>query len=229
MMDKNIPHSVGKSYDASVPNIIPYYRAIQAEAIKLVKAAGINPQLWIDTGCGTGTLAAEAVKLFPETVFVLADPSPDMLDEAKKKQAPHGKRCVRDFVLCATQDIMPELNGSADVVTAVMCHHYLNRDGRAAANRRCYDLLRKGGIYITFENVRPFTGEGTETGKKYWINYQLEHGRSPQEAAGHLERFDKNYFPITVEEHLALLRGCRFRTVELLWYAYMQAGFYCIK
>jgi tRNA (cmo5U34)-methyltransferase len=37
------------------------------------------------------------------------------------------------------------------------------------------------------------------------------------------------YFPITVEEHLDLLRNCGFGAVEMFWYSYMQAGFYCIK
>jgi tRNA (cmo5U34)-methyltransferase len=45
----------------------------------------------------------------------------------------------------------------------------------------------------------------------------------------HFERFDSEYFPITIEEHLKLLRACGFKTVGLFWYSYMQAGFYGIK
>jgi tRNA (cmo5U34)-methyltransferase len=37
------------------------------------------------------------------------------------------------------------------------------------------------------------------------------------------------FFPITVEEHLSLLKKMGFNAVELLWYSYMQAGFYCVK
>ena len=49
------------------------------------------------------------------------------------------------------------------------------------------------------------------------------------EVKEHLERFDAEYFSIAVEEHLKLLRETGFKTVELFWYSYMQAGFYCIK
>jgi tRNA (cmo5U34)-methyltransferase len=45
----------------------------------------------------------------------------------------------------------------------------------------------------------------------------------------HLARFDTEYLPITVSEHLQLLRNCGFRTGQLLWYSHMQAGFYAIK
>ncbi|OPY25376.1 MAG: hypothetical protein A4E27_00955 [Methanobacterium sp. PtaU1.Bin242] len=45
----------------------------------------------------------------------------------------------------------------------------------------------------------------------------------------HLNRFNIEYFPIAVEKHLELLRDADFRVVELLWFSYMQAGFYCLK
>jgi tRNA (cmo5U34)-methyltransferase len=93
----------------------------------------------------------------------------------------------------------------------------------------CYNLLKEGGIYITFENIRPLTEEGVAVGKRYWGKFQSLHGRKEKEIQTHLERFDTEYFPITVEEHLKLLRDTGFRTVELFWYSYMQAGFYCIK
>jgi len=45
----------------------------------------------------------------------------------------------------------------------------------------------------------------------------------------HLKRFNVEYFPINIEEHLSLLRKSGFSVVEMFWYSYMQAGFYCIK
>jgi tRNA (cmo5U34)-methyltransferase len=93
----------------------------------------------------------------------------------------------------------------------------------------CHRLLKDGGIYITFENIRPLTKEGVMIGKRYLHDFQLAHGRTEEEIKEYLERFDTEYSPITVEEHLKLLRETGFKTVELFWYSYMQAGFYCIK
>ncbi|MGD0231966.1 MAG: hypothetical protein ABSC19_16690 [Syntrophorhabdales bacterium] len=45
----------------------------------------------------------------------------------------------------------------------------------------------------------------------------------------HRSRFGKSYFPITIAEHLELLRATGFSTVEIFWLSHMQAGFYAIK
>lgn len=35
--------------------------------------------------------------------------------------------------------------------------------------------------------------------------------------------------PITIEEHLCLLKECGFKSADILWTSYMQAGFFAIK
>ena len=55
----------------------------------------------------------------------------------------------------------------------------------------------------------------------------MERGKSA--AASHIKRFGVEYFPVSIEEHLSLLRETGFKSVELLWFSYLQAGFYAIK
>ncbi len=116
-----------------------------------------------------------------------------------------------------------------DVITAIQSHHYLSKAKREKATRTCYSLLKNRGLYITFENIRPFSKKGIENAKKYWSDFQLSKGKDAETVRNHMKRFDSEYFPITVDEHLKLLKACGFQTVELFWYSYMQAGFYCIK
>jgi tRNA (cmo5U34)-methyltransferase len=214
-------------YDAHIGITIPYYSLFHLETINVVKAWG-EPGLWLDTGCGTGTLVNKAAQAFPGTAFILADPSPEMLDVARSKLAGKGER-IKLLEPAATQHIVLGPAESPDVLTAVLCHHYLSGQARLEATQNCYSLLKKGGMYVTFENIRPLTPAGTEIGKVNWENFQVANGKTVTEAEEHIRRFGVEYFPITVEEHLALLRGCGFKVVELLWYSYMQAGFYCIK
>jgi tRNA (cmo5U34)-methyltransferase len=54
-------------------------------------------------------------------------------------------------------------------------------------------------------------------------------GKSQEEVDKHLARFGVEYFPITIEDHLKLLKETGFKNVELFWCSYMQAGFYGIK
>jgi len=218
-----------KLYNGHIAETIPYYQAFNLEIINFVKALGKEPAVWLDTGCGTGKLINQAAKVFPRTRFILADPSVEMLQEAKQKMQ---NNAAADYYLlepCATQEIAVQLRDSPDVITAVLCHHYLDKDGRKNATGRCFHLLKGGGIYITFENVRPLTASGTDIALANWQRFQIEQGKSAEAAGSHIKRFGIEYFPITVEEHLALLKEAGFRVVELLWFSYIQAGFYAIK
>lgn len=223
---KNLTSYSAGEYDGNIEKTIPYYGIIHGEILKFVHSSGIEPSLWLDTGCGTGSFVEKALALFPGATFVLSDPSAEMMDTAKKRLE-RKKGWFRFLPPAPTQNL--KMSGTPDIITAIQAHHYLQPQQRIDATLVCYNLLKEGGLYITFENIKPVTGEGIELGKKYWKDFQVSAGRSEKEAKKHLERFGNEYFPITVEQHLSMLRDCGFRSVELFWYSYMQAGFYCIK
>lgn len=226
--DNTTPH-LSSVYDDQILNTVPNYSLFHQETIDLVLSSGIAPKVWLDTGAGTGTLVKICLDIFPETRFVLADPSDDMLEEAKNKLAGYGQERLRVLEPAGTQDLVLPHELHPDVITAIQAHHYLSREERRKATKVCFDALNKGGIFITFENTRPFTDAGIEIGKRKWGGYQMSRGKDKRAVENHLQRFDAEYFPITTEEHLDLYRECGFETVEMLWFSYMQAGFYCIK
>ncbi|HVO17851.1 MAG TPA: class I SAM-dependent methyltransferase [Anaeromyxobacter sp.] len=214
-------------YDAQIEVSVPHHRLIHREVIRLVRAVDPAPGEWLDTGCGTGSLAAEAAAAFPRTRFLLADPSPGMLGEAGRKL-----EAARDRVAflppAGTGDLEPSA-GPVDVLTAVQCHHYLGREARGAALERCRELLRPGGLLVVTENVRFASARAQELGRRRWIEYQIEAGRVAQAARAHVDRIDKEFFPITVDEHLALLGRLGFRDATLFWLSHMQAGVYALR
>ena len=67
----NASAHTSKSYDAEIRGTIPYYDSFHNETINLIKRIAKRPQLWIDTGCGTGNLVVKALDEFPETTFCL--------------------------------------------------------------------------------------------------------------------------------------------------------------
>jgi tRNA (cmo5U34)-methyltransferase len=224
---KERKHMHFPNYDEEIRNILPYYDSFHQETINLIKAIDAKPAIWLDTGCGTGMFVERALKHFPETKFVLADPSAGMLEEARKKLS--GSDRVTFLKPDSTQDLSREIIGSPDVITAIQSHHYLSKEDRIKVTEVCYDLLNPGGIYVTFENIRPLTEIGIEIGKRNWKSFQLSKGRDRETVENHIRRFDIMFFPITVEEHISLLKRIGFDSVELLWYSCMQAGFYCVK
>ncbi|MBO4903488.1 MAG: methyltransferase domain-containing protein [Lachnospiraceae bacterium] len=210
-------------YDKNIINVLPYYREYHGQIIDLVRSMGFTDPDWLDTGCGTGTLAQRVMEDRSDVKFTLCDPSEKMLDEAKRKLA---GRDVR-FFNKSSQQITFE--SEFDVVTAVQCHHYLQPEERKDAIFQCYRALREKGLFVTFENIRMSTNESDAIALTRWSQFLANHGNSADDVRMHLDRRGIEVFPITIEEHIGLLRECGFRSVDVLWTSYLQAGFWAVK
>jgi tRNA (cmo5U34)-methyltransferase len=227
--DNTTPHSAVE-YDKSVRQTIPYYEIIQSETVDLVRTIKPEVNCWLDTGCGTGYLVEIALPHFPQTIFILTDPSELMLKQAMNRFKGMQEKRVRYLSPTPSES----LNTYKDqihpqIITAVLSHHYLQKPQRYQATQVCYQLLDRDGVFITVENIAPVTQRGISLGLDRWKRFQIEHGRSKSVAEEHTRRFNSAYFPISVEEHLNLLREIGFKSIDLFWMSYMQAGFYAIK
>jgi tRNA (cmo5U34)-methyltransferase len=213
-------------YDENISKTIPCYQLFNNEIINLVKCTIPRPKSWLDTGCGTGTLILQAIQEFGKLKFVAADPSAEMLRIAREKMSGTSDLEIR-YILAGTEQFC--CDESFDVVTAILAHHYLSTEDRIKAAENCFRMLNKGGMYVTFETIRPNTEQGMEIGLKRWRSAQIANGKAPKSVDHHLERYGTELLPITIESHLDLLRKIGYRAVEILWASGMQAGFYGIK
>ena len=229
ILDNTTPHR-SSDYDRKVRQTIPFYETIHQEIIDIVKTIRPDVNSWLDTGCGTGYLVELALPVFPNTHFLIADPSEEMIQQARNRlRGVNGGR-VKYLQPVGSQGLTSQVKeSSCQTVTAIQCHHYLRPPEREEAIESCYRVLEKQGLFIAFENVAPSTRMGVQVGLERWGRFQIEAGRSPSTVADHLKRFNTKYFPITVDEHLKLLKVTGFRVVEAFWLSYMQAGFFAIK
>jgi tRNA (cmo5U34)-methyltransferase len=225
-VDNTTPHN-SSEYDEKVRKTIPFYECFHDETVDLVKTLKPDVRVWLDTGCGTGGFILKAFQDFPETFFILSDPSKDMLEQAKQRLMGISRLQFLDPV--GTEDLSSNGIEQPHVVTAIQSHHYLHAEVRQRATQRCFDLLVPGGAYITFENIRPNSEKGIELGLQRWKRYQISQGRDENIVEEHGKRFNTAYFPICIDEHFWLLKQCGFSVAELFWYSHMQAGFYAIK
>jgi tRNA (cmo5U34)-methyltransferase len=213
-------------YDHQIRLTIPHYDDIHEEILNFVKVQCPNPETWLDTGCGTGTFVRKARDIFPDTEFFIADPSEGMLTAASRNL----DGCRYSLIgRCGTAEIPAATSRRFDIITAIQCHHYLTEDGRSEAVRTCYSLLNEGGFFITSENIRAFSDEGTARALSTWGAFQRNAGRKDDEVRNHLARFDHEYFPITVTRHLQNFHDAGFPVAEILRFSGMQGVFWCRK
>jgi tRNA (cmo5U34)-methyltransferase len=214
------------SYDHHITTVIPRYEDIHGEILTFVKVQCPCPETWLDTGCGTGSFIRKAQRLFPDTEFFIADPSEAMLRQASCNLT----GCPHTLIgRCGTADLPKITKRRFDVITAIQCHHYLAREERSEAVRACFSLLNDRGFFITSENIRPFSDEGIARSLSYWGEFQHQAGREEGEIRDHLNRFDHEYFPITITDHLQGFHKAGFSIAEILWLSYLQGVFWCRK
>lgn len=223
-MDNTTPMKA-KDYDNDIEKTIPFYNHFYKQTIDLLKSFNKNKGKCLDTGCGTGQFVFEAIKEFSTYEFVLCDPSKAMINEAKTKlmDTPH----IVDFHTIGSQNLsfVDEFN----IITAIQSHHYLQYEERIQAVRNCYTALQQNGVLVIYENFAPSNEVSKKIVLDRWGRYQKDWGKSKYETQQHLKRYNTKYFPITLQEHLTILRNSGFRVVEPFWLSYMQVGIYAIK
>lgn len=210
-------------YDDKIKQTVPFYDEFYNQTIDIIKTIFDKRLSWLDVGCGTGKMAQRAILTLPIENITLCDLSSDMLHMAKNKLSfPKA-----EFINCKVQDLC--FKKKFDVVTSIMVNHYLKNEQRIKGLKKCYDALKDGGVYISFENIAPYSEEGKKLSLNRWKEYQISNGRSEEESINHVHRYNKNYFPMTVDKNIAQLKKCGFKAVEIIWLSYMQAGFMGIK
>lgn len=184
---------------------------------------GTSPKGLAGRWLRTGKLAEYVLKSFDIERFVFCDSSKEMLDIARGRFSAENT----EFLLADIREIA--FRNEFDIVTAVQVNHYFKGEERAVVLRKCFEVLKSGGIYICFENFAPYSEVGGRLYLDRWKNFQLKQGRSPDVCEEHIGRYGKEYFPISLSEQLQFMRDCGFRAAEILWVSYMQAGFLGIK
>ena len=200
------------------------YDILRERIVELVAEHDPRPRIWLDTGCGCGGSIRLPIQRFPDTQFVLADPSEENIAMAKMTMQGE-QRCL--YVSRST-DRLNLGDGTLDVITSILSHHYysdMDLKGKAFAN--CFRMLRKGGIYVNVEHcLQDCDQEGAD---EEWIRYMTGRGLPKELADEMIQRRYTEYFPLTEKEHIDMLKEAGFSEVKVFWKTCSDIGLYAIK
>ena len=228
MKDNLSPYNAD-SYEDGLDKTMPFYKQFYSETIEIITFLKPEANVRLGTGCGRGSMLHATIPSFKKKTFLIADTSSKILNQAHLKLS-HIPENKLEIIGNTGTEKLPDIKPHApQVITAILAHHYFNKEQRNIATRRCYELLENDGVYVTFENIYPQTECGMKTGLGRWKAFQQSQGKTEEEASDHINRYNKSFFPISVDEHLSVLKKAGFKVAELFWYSNMQAGIYAIK
>lgn len=223
-MNDNCSAFAANQYNENIRKVIPYYDAIYAQVFDVIRAhCDAKPLAVLDTGCGTGTFGRLALEQLTIRELVLCDPSGAMLNDAQR--ALEGQGCA--FYRLGSEEL--DFADRFDVVAAILSHHYFDRATRETAVQNCFRALKPGGIFLCVENTAPFSAYGVHHMLQRLEAFESAAGRTQEEVKAHSARYGREFFPITISEHVELLRKTGFAVAELFWHSYLQSGFYAVK
>jgi trans-aconitate 2-methyltransferase len=98
----------------------------------------------LDAGCGSGRVTAQLLDRLPSGHVIALDGSPAMVDAARERLAPYGRRV--DFVVADLARRLPIEPGSMDAILSTATFHWV--EDHAALFRHLAPVLRPGGQLV---------------------------------------------------------------------------------
>lgn len=181
----------------------------------------------MDLGSGWGPVAEVLLSGWPLVTVTLVDISAPMLEHARRRLEPYGARAVyevRDF----SQEGWEEgLGGPFDAVVSGLAVHNLRLPERIG---RVYSAvarsLVRGGCFVNLDRTGP---SGPVTGQALQRLCATGQGADGQEGSGLAAPRSSSEPPLSLAEHMSLLKSAGFAEVDCLWREEQMALFFAVR
>jgi ubiquinone/menaquinone biosynthesis C-methylase UbiE len=193
--------------------------------LRILRSAPRSPRRILDLGAGDAVRLATVLEAFPEAIGVAVDFSHLMLEQARVRLAPFGRRAVTVETDLQTPAWQNGLRGPFDAIVSGFAIHHLSHERKRALYREIYELLSEGGVFLNAEHVASATPKIEEMFNDAMSEHLFERRREKGEDVT-LEQVRREYVErpgraanilATVEEQCHWLREIGFREVDCFW------------
>ena len=192
---------ISAQYDSQRRNLIPKFDEFYGAA---VGALSLPPSANVaDLGAGTGIMAAQVLRRFPDAHCELVDVSDKMLALAKKRFADFAGF---SFTLSDFDSWQPR--GGYDAVVSALAIHHIGDGAKKSLYRKIFESLKDGGMFVNAEQVLGATPEETRANSDARLAI-VEKFMTADEAAVALERLKLDKCA-TVADNLGMLADAGF-------------------
>lgn len=174
---------------------------------------------FLDLGAGTGSAAKVILGLYPRSTAVLADYSPQMIQEGGQALGEFAGR-FRYVTFDMLADPWPAMiPDPLDAVVTSLCIHHLPDDRKRTVFVEIFDHLAPGGWYLNYDPVAPSdpaVEAAWERAIDRWdpVAAQKRHHRTPEEQ-GRWENHLRYIVPL--DRQIDYLKAAGFEAIDVYW------------
>jgi len=174
---------------------------------------------FLDLGAGTGAAAAGILSLYPRSTAILADFSPQMMDEGQREMERFAGRFQYVEFDMLTGDWPAAIPTTLDAVVSSMCIHHMPDHRKQGLFAEIFEHLAPGAWYVNYDPV-------TSADPLVEATWERMNDRDDPEAASkRLDRTPEEHsrhenhvrYMIPLEQQLGYLRSAGFQGVDIYW------------
>lgn len=174
---------------------------------------------FVDLGAGTGAAARAVLDRYPSSEAVLADYSPQMMDEGRRALADYEGRYRYVEIDMAAGHWPADLDGGLEAVISSLCVHHLTDERKQGLFQEVFERLVPGGWYLNYDPVSAEDPAVEESWQRVHDRRDPEAAakranRTPEEQA-RWENHIRHIIPL--DPQLGFLRSAGFEAVDVYW------------
>lgn len=174
---------------------------------------------FLDLGAGTGAAARAILDLYPNSRTVLADFSPQMMDEAALTMRPYiGRFEYVEFDMLAG-DWPSTIPTTVDAVVSSQCVHHLPDNRKQGLFAEIFDRLAPGGWYLNLDPIStddPLVNEAW-TRANDRLDPDAAHKRLHRTTEEQTRHENHVRYMTSLETQLEFFRAAGFEAIDVYW------------
>lgn len=213
-------------YDGLIITLIPYYHQMVDAMISAIPQKTDSVMSVLDLGCGTGTVALNVKKRFPNAKITCLDLAENMLAMAKEKLS--GFQDV-DYIQADFNTYVLPNNTYDVIVSSLALHHLVSVLEKKGFYAQIFNALKDQGVFF---NADVILGSNAQLQAMYmtkWKEFQHK-SISWEEIEGRwIPAYEAEDRPARLMDHFAWLDAIGFSDIDVIWKYYNFAVYGGLK